>query len=138
MTVSHNICGKFCTGFLFPSAYTSVCRPWSGGALRVTLQHTYASSAALCPLTSVDALSAQLSMATFLSARTATMQQYAFFVVGPVTWNGLPLEVRCLPRVFPSSFYGLLKTFFFRIRHGLGVPLSRNLEGALYKFRLID
>lgn len=48
-------------------------------------------------------------------AYTATMQQHASSVVSPVTWNGLPLEVHCLPRVLPSPFYGFLKTDFFRL-----------------------
>ena len=45
-------------------------------------------------------------------ARTVTIQRRAFSVVGPATWNGLPLEVRNVPRVFPSPFYRLLKTVF--------------------------
>src|SRR6218665_3240487 len=32
---------------------------------------------------------------------------------GPSIWNGLPLELRSLPRDFSSSFYSLLKTFHF-------------------------
>ena len=44
---------------------------------------------------------------------TATTQNRAFSAVGPSIWNGLPFELRSLPRDFSSSFYSLLKTFLF-------------------------
>src|SRR6218665_2522993 len=44
---------------------------------------------------------------------TATKQNRAFSADGPSIWNGLPLELRSLPRDFSSSFYSLLKTFLF-------------------------
>src|SRR6218665_2734094 len=31
-------------------------------------------------------------------AKTATRQRRAFSIVGPSTWNGLPLEIRILPK----------------------------------------
>src|SRR6218665_909701 len=46
---------------------------------------------------------------------TATKQNRAFSAVGPSIWNGLPLELRSLPRDFSSSFYSLLKTFRFAL-----------------------
>src|SRR6218665_3565416 len=33
-------------------------------------------------------------------SRTSTMQSRAFSLVGPLVWNGLPLALRSLPRVF--------------------------------------
>src|SRR6218665_324189 len=42
---------------------------------------------------------------------TAAKQNRAFSAAGPSIWNGLPFELRSLPRDFSSSFYGLLKTF---------------------------
>ena len=44
---------------------------------------------------------------------TATKQNRAFSAAGLSIWNGLPLELRSLPRDFSSSFYSLLKTFLF-------------------------
>src|SRR6218665_2708223 len=57
----------------------------------------------------------------------------AFLAAGLSIWNGLPFELRSLPRDFSSSFYSLLKTFLFP-RPGLGALLSSYLQGALYKF----
>jgi len=52
-------------------------------------------------------------------ARTATMQRRAFSVVGPVVWNGLPLELRLLPRTVSDTFHNRLKTVLFD-RAGVG------------------
>src|SRR6218665_3980709 len=46
-------------------------------------------------------------------ARTSTMQSRAFSVVGPLVWNGLPLALRSLPRVFSQKFLQQLKTTLF-------------------------
>ena len=48
-------------------------------------------------------------------ARTATMQSRSFSVVGPSTWNGLPLAIRQLPYNASPQFHQLLKTTFFRL-----------------------
>ena len=61
-------------------------------------------------------------------ARTATMQNRAFSVVGPRVWNSLQRELRTCT----DTFYGHLKTYLFG-RTG-GALLSSYLEGALYKF----
>src|SRR6218665_163015 len=45
--------------------------------------------------------------------RTATRQKRAFLIVGPSVWNGLPSELRSLPRDLSTSFYNLLKTLLF-------------------------
>ena len=66
-------------------------------------------------------------------AAIATRQRRAFSIVGPSTWNGLPLEVRLLPKNNESVCYKLLKIDLYR-RGWAGAPLSRFLEGALYKF----
>ena len=66
-------------------------------------------------------------------AKTAIRQRRAFSVVGPSTWNGLPLEIRLLPKSNESAFCTLLKTDLYR-RGWAGAPLSRFLEGAPYKF----
>ena len=52
-------------------------------------------------------------------ARTSTMQSRAFSVVGPLVWNGLPLILRSLPRVFSQKFLQQLKTTLFG-RAGVG------------------
>src|SRR6218665_147612 len=62
-----------------------------------------------------------------------TMLTHSFSVVGPKTWKGLPVDLRHLPNGACSQFHNLLKTVFFAWP-GSGAPLSRYLEGALYKF----
>src|SRR6218665_976866 len=52
-------------------------------------------------------------------ARTTTMQSRAFSVVGPLVWNGLPLALQSLPRVFSLKFLKQLKTTLFG-RAGIG------------------
>src|SRR6218665_1448613 len=47
-------------------------------------------------------------------AKTATRQRRAFSIVGPSTWNGLPLEIRILPKNNESAFWRLLKTDLYR------------------------
>jgi len=44
---------------------------------------------------------------------TATRQDRAFSAAGPSIWNGLPLELRSLPRDLCSSFYSLRKKLLF-------------------------
>ena len=45
---------------------------------------------------------------------TAAKQNRAFSAAGHSIWNGLPVELRSLPRDFSSSFHSLLiKTFLF-------------------------
>src|SRR6218665_1895836 len=52
-------------------------------------------------------------------ASTSSMQCRAFSVVGPLVWNGLPLALRSLPRVFSQKFLQQLKTTLFG-RAGVG------------------
>jgi len=42
-------------------------------------------------------------------------QTCSFSVVGPTTWNGLPIDLRHLPNGACSQFYHLLKTVLFRL-----------------------
>src|SRR6218665_3520783 len=96
----------------------------------------------MCPTRNASALLAALSTALAVKALkssqsqarsdyliprsyTAIKQNRAVSAAGPSIWNGLPFELRSLPRDFSSSFYSLL---------GLGALLSSYLEGALYKF----
>ena len=58
----------------------------------------------------------------------------AFSIVGPSTWNGVPLEVHLLPKNNESVFCRLLETDLYRRDWAGGAPLSRFLEGVLYKF----
>src|SRR6218665_2336410 len=46
-------------------------------------------------------------------ARTSIMQSRAFSMVGPLVWNGIPLALRSLPRVFSLKFLQQLKTTLF-------------------------
>ena len=66
-------------------------------------------------------------------AHSVTMQTCSFSVVGPATWNGFPVDLRYLPNSACSQFHHLLKTIL-SAWPGSGAPLSRYLEGALYKF----
>src|SRR6218665_2230958 len=50
----------------------------------------------------------------FPLAGFAIMQTRSFSVVGPKTWNGLPVDLRNLPNGACSQFHHLLKTFLFR------------------------
>jgi len=45
---------------------------------------------------------------------TITIQTRSFSVVGPTTWNGLPIDLRHLPNDACSQFHHLLKTVLFR------------------------
>src|SRR6218665_2413793 len=63
-------------------------------------------------------------------AHTATRQKRAFSIVGPSVWNGLPSDIRSLPRDLSSSSYKLLKTLLF----GRACAGGSYLEGALFKF----
>src|SRR6218665_733847 len=47
--------------------------------------------------------------------RSATMQTCSFSVVGPKTWNGLPVHLRHHPNGACSQFHHLLKTALFRL-----------------------
>ena len=47
-------------------------------------------------------------------ATTATRQRRAFSVVGPSTWNELPLEILIMPKINESAFCRLLKTGLYR------------------------
>src|SRR6218665_3535251 len=51
-------------------------------------------------------------------ARTSIMQSRAFSVVGPLVWNGLPLALQSLPRVFSQKFLQKLK------KHYSGMPAT--------------
>lgn len=51
---------------------------------------------------------AQGDLTVPFSRTPATMHQRAFLVVGPLMWNWLPLQLRCLPQVVPSPFKGFL------------------------------
>src|SRR6218665_2992144 len=51
--------------------------------------------------------------------RTSIIHNRAFSVVGSLVWNGLPLALRSLPRVFSQKFLQQLKTTLFG-RAGVG------------------
>src|SRR6218665_3221177 len=67
-------------------------------------------------------------------AKTETRQSRAFSIVGPSTWNGLPLEIRLLSKNSESAFCRLLTKIDLYRRGWVGAPLSRFLEGAPYRF----
>ena len=57
-----------------------------------------------------------LLLASYLVPRatTATRQRFALSIVGPSTWNELPLEIRLLPKNNDSAMCRLLKTALYR------------------------
>ena|SRR6218665_184633 len=71
-------------------------------------------------------------------ARSATMQTRSFSVVGPTTWNGLPIDRKHLQngRLTPVLNSTTFSRLLFSAWPGSGAPLItiRDLEGALYKF----
>src|SRR6218665_1889704 len=67
-------------------------------------------------------------------AKTATRQRRAFSIVGLSTWNGLPLEIRILPKNNESAFCRLFKTDLYCRGWAGGASLSRFLEEVPYKF----
>ena len=90
----HCLVWRSVTGFS-PSYLTDLCRPVSDLASRRALRSS-ARGELLVP-----------------RARSAFKQRRAFSVIGPSTWNELPLTLRLLPQNNMSSFCKLLKTFLF-------------------------
>ena len=82
-----------------PSYLRELCRPLSSCAGRRTLR------------------SSALGNLVVSFARSVTMQTRSFSVVGPTTWNGLPVDLRSSSRSNGawSQFHHLLKTVLFRI-----------------------
>src|SRR6218665_1478644 len=66
----------------------------------------------LCVIDSRSLRSTEQDLLRIPFARTSIRQNRAFSVVGPSTWNGLPLELRLLPRALSLSFFSRLKTSF--------------------------
>src|SRR6218665_299848 len=108
-----------CLSSWAPSYLRELCRPLSSCAGRRTLRPS------------------ALGHLVVPFARSATMQIRSFSVFGPKTWNGLPVDLRHLQNGACSQFHHLLKTVL-SAWPGSGAPQSRYLEGALYKFWLID
>src|SRR6218665_377993 len=98
-----------------PSYLTDPCRPVSD----------LASRRALCSSARGELLVPRV--------RSALKQRRAFSVIGPLTWNELPLKLRLLPGtmcLLSASFVG----HFSLTVAGLRAPLNRFLEGALYEY----
>src|SRR6218665_4184031 len=117
LTTYLNICGMYCTGFHSHSASHTGLRPWCGGACLVG-----ALLSARAVLPSLYGCAGRRTLrSSFLGnlvvkfARSATMQTRSFSVVGPKTWNGLPIDLRHLPNSACSQVHHLLKTVLFRL-----------------------
>jgi len=63
----------------------------------------------------VPATSARQNRASFMFHLLVPLPRRAgaLSVVGPLAWNGLPLALRSLPRLFPQKFLRQLKTTLF-------------------------
>src|SRR6218665_462781 len=57
--------------------------------------------------------SAEQGLVRVRFSRTSNMQSRAFSMIGPLVWNGLPLALRSLPRIFSQKFLQQLKTILF-------------------------
>src|SRR6218665_1663196 len=141
LTTYPNICEMYCTGFHSHSASHTGSRPWCDDACLAGRPPICASSAALALLVQVVVHCGPLLTVTWwshsLALRQIKMQTRSFSVVGPTTWNGLPIYLRHLPNDVCSQLYHPSR-LFLRTWPGSGAPLSKNLEGALCKFLLID
>src|SRR6218665_2333359 len=99
-----------------PSYLTDLCRPVSDLASRRPLRSS-ARGELLVP-----------------QARSALKQRRAFSVICPSTWNELPLiHSTCYLRTTCLLYARFLRHFSLTVA-GLRAPLSRFLEGALYKY----
>ena len=96
---------------LLPWCAMAVLLPWCGGACLAGRSPICASFATLSPR--VHAVVHSGPLVQF--ARSATMQTRSFSVVGPNTWNRLPVDLRHLPIGACSQFHHLLKTVLFRL-----------------------
>ena len=89
----------------------------------------------LCVLSSVNSVrdlrSSDRLILKVPRCRTATLQKRGFSVVGPVSWNGLPLELRLLFNdSATATFKNKLKTFYFQndLENSLNCPEERYWE----------
>src|SRR6218665_2765622 len=108
-----------CIGFMSVSAFSIESSLWSGGANLALHPPTYLPVCPplcpsylrdlCCPVSDLAARRVLRSAARgellVPRARLAIMQQRAFSVVGPSSWNDLPVELRSLLMASPSKFY---------------------------------
>jgi len=127
-----NICRMHCTGFHSHTGILSFVwrclSDWVPHYLHELCHPLISSCAGRCTLRS--SLHGNLVVPF---ARYATMQTRSFSVVGPATWTGLPIDLRHLPNL-PVLNSRTFSRLFFSAWPESGAPLSRYLEGALYKF----
>src|SRR6218665_3674087 len=64
-------------------------------------------------------------------ARSATMQTRSFSVVGPTTWNELPIDLRHLPNGAYSRFHHVLKTVLFHLACVGSASEQESLRGTI-------
>src|SRR6218665_2384044 len=96
---------NYCTGFHSHSASLTGSRPWCGGACLAGRPPACASSAALSPHVQVVVHSGLLLTVIWWSHSPALRQcTRSFSVVGPKTWNGLPVDLTHLPNGACSQF----------------------------------
>src|SRR5688572_1848270 len=128
MLLSLPICVMSFTGSLFLSASPTELLHLYGGAFLVVLHPTCLILVDLS-LTSqlVDLCVLQKGELLVPRAHTTIRQRRAFSIVGPSIWNGLPLDLRLMPRLDSRSFYKYLKSHFLAVAR-LGAPLSRSHE----------
>src|SRR6218665_1811415 len=117
LTTYPNICRVYCTGFHSHSASHTGPRPWPwcGGVSCSAPSYLsgLCSSLFLCrrrPLQSSVHGNLVVPLACY-----AKMQTSSFSVVGPTTWNGLPIDLKHLPNGAFSQFHHLLNYVLFRL-----------------------
>src|SRR6218665_915781 len=123
--MSLNTCLMFSAGSLLSSGFHIGSLLWFGAAYLALLLSTFVSSFFLSLV-----LNRGLLLVPF--ARTSTKQSRTFSVVGPSIWNGLPSQLRTLPRALAPAVFLTLRLLFLAVLES-GAPLSSSLEEALYK-----
>jgi len=115
----YNICGMYCTGFHSHNASLTGSCPWCGCACLAGHPPTPLLRE-LCHPLSPCAGNRTLRPSVHSNlviplACSAAMQTRSFSVVGPATWNELPIDLRHLPDGACSQVHHLLKTVLFRL-----------------------
>src|SRR6218665_3870468 len=109
-------CGMCCTGFHSHSASLTGLRPWCGGACLAGRPPICASSAALYPhVQAILHSDPLLTVIWWFHSPPLRQCTPVHSVVGPKTWNGLPVDLRPLQNGACSQFHHLLKTVLFRL-----------------------
>src|SRR6218665_3745267 len=114
LTTYPHIYGMCCAGLHSHSASHTGSRPWCGGVCLARRPPSCASSVPIFSCAGRITLRSSIHGNLVVPfARSATMEARSFSVVGPATWNGLPIDLKHLPNGVCSQFHHLLNTVLF-------------------------